>query len=205
MNYLIFDIETISLNKPFIYNLGYRIVSDRGEVLADRDFVIRQIYDNKPLFATAYYATKRPLYTAKMRAKKARKVSWGEACRLMTKDIKQYGIATAWAYNSDFDEKAFYFNHLFYRNKIRPLDPLQVRDIMDVIAPIVDTAKYATFCRAHGFLTKHATPRPRKTAEAVYAYITGNPEYCEEHTALKDSKIEAAILFEALGIQVFQF
>ena len=36
-----------------------------------------------------------------------------------------------------------------------------------------------------------------KTAEAVYAYITGNPEYSEEHTALEDSKIEAAILFEA--------
>lgn len=197
MNTLIFDTETISLNKPFIYNLGYRIIDEEGNVLADRDFVIRQIYDNKPLFATAYYANKRTLYTARMKAKRAQKVSWGEACRLMAKEIKQFDISTAWAYNSDFDEKAFYFNHLFYRNKIRPLDPIEVRDIMDVIDSIVNTAEYREFCKANNFVTKHASPRPRKTAEAVYAFITDNPDYCEEHTALEDSKIEAAILLEA--------
>lgn len=197
MNYLVFDTETISLNKPFIYNLGYRILSAKGEVLVDRDFVIRQIYDNKPLFATAYYANKRKLYTSKMKAKKALKVSWGEACRVMAKDIKQFNITTAWAYNSDFDEKAFYFNHLFYRNKVRPLDPVQVCDIMDEIDNITDTTEYKEFCKAYGFLTNHKTPRPRKTAEAVFAFITGNPNYCEEHTALEDSKIEAAILLKA--------
>ena len=197
MNILVFDTETISLNKPFIYNLGYRIMTPEGEVLADRDFVIRQTYENLPLFATAYYANKRPLYTAKMRGKKARKVSWGEACRLMAKDIKAFGIKEAWAYNAGFDEKAFYFNHPFFKAKTRPLDSVVVRDIMDEIAPITDTPEYRTFCETNNFMTAHKTPRPRKTAEAVYAYITNNPDYCEEHTALEDSKIEAAILLEA--------
>lgn len=201
MNYLIFDTETISLNKSFIYNLGYVIISDQGEVLAMRDFVIRQIYDNKPLFATAYYANKRPLYVSKMKGKKARKVSWGDACRIMARDIKEYGIAEAWAYNASFDEKAFYFNHLFFRNKVRPLDRVQVRDIMDEIDPIVSTSEYSEFCKANGFMTAHKVPRPRKTAESVYAFITNNPHYIEEHTALEDSKIEAAILFKAWGLK----
>ena len=46
-------------------------------------------------------------------------------------------------------------------------------------------------------MTAHKTPRPRKTAESVFAYITQNGDYKEEHTALEDSKIEARILFKA--------
>ena len=55
-NVIIFDTETISLNKSFIYNIGYVICDPDGKVLLQRDMVIRQIYDNAPLFATAYYA-----------------------------------------------------------------------------------------------------------------------------------------------------
>lgn len=198
MNIIVFDTETISLNKQFIYNLGYVIFdTETGEVHAQRDFVIRQIYDNKPLFATAYYANKRPLYTARMKGRSTQKVSWGEACRRMAKDIKDYKVTDAYAYNATFDEKAFYFNHLFFRNKVRPLDRVVVHDIMDYIKPITDTKEYREWTKAHGFVTAHSTPRPKKTAEAVYAFLKDNPDYKEEHTALKDSEIELTILVES--------
>ena len=74
-NIIVFDTETISLNKNFIYNIGYVICDPDGKVLLQRDMVIRQIYDNAPLFATAYYAKKRPLYTSKMKARRTVKVS----------------------------------------------------------------------------------------------------------------------------------
>ena len=65
MNVLVFDTETISTNKPFCYNLGYMIMDfDTLDILEYEDFVIEQIYHNKPLFETAYYTQKKPIYTS---------------------------------------------------------------------------------------------------------------------------------------------
>lgn len=198
-NILVFDTETISLEKSFIYNLGYVIVNPAdGTTLLERNFIIRQIYDNKPLFATAYYANKRPLYTAMLKGRRTRKVDWGTACRIMCKDIKEYNVADGYAFNSPFDAKAFYFNHLFYRNKRRPLDGIKVNDIMDYIKIFTETEEYKTFCKTNGFICKNG--RVKRTAEACYAYITNNPSYKEEHTALEDSKIEWVILQRALAL-----
>jgi len=199
MNIIVFDTETISLEKSFIYNVGW-VVADlvSGQVVKKVDLVIRQIYDNKPLFATAYYSNKRPLYTNRMKGKKTLKVSWGEMCHLMLKDIKEYKIENVYAYNSAFDTKAFYFNHLFFRNKVRPLDYVKVNDIMDYIKIITTTQEYKNFCKENNFLTKHSTPRPKQTAESVYAFITNNKDYKEEHTALQDSIIEYEILKECI-------
>ena len=191
MNRIIFDTETISLNKRFIYNIGYVITDGDGKVLLERDMVIRQVYDNKPLFATGYYADKRPLYTKYMKGRRTKKVSWGEACRIMCKDIKDYNVTDGYAYNSDFDEQAFYFTHCFFGNKRRPLDGIKVHDIMDFI-PFTTSQAYKDFCKTNGFLTKNG--RCKITAETTYAFITNNPNYKEEHTALEDSKIESAIL-----------
>lgn len=191
-NILVFDTETISLNKSFIYNLGYVIVNADGKVIGKRNLIIRQIYDNKPLFATAYYANKRPIYTSYMKGRTAKKVSWGEACRIMAKDIKDYQVIDGFAFNSNFDEKAFYFNHLFFRNKVRPLDGIKVHDIMDYIGVFTETEEYKAFCKINGFVCKNG--RVRRTAESCYAFITNNPNYKEEHTALEDSIIEAVIL-----------
>lgn len=189
---LVFDTETISLEKKFIYNLGYVIADADGKIICERDFVIRQIYDNKPLFATSYYVVKRPLYTRRLQGRKCQKVSWGEACRIMCKDIQTHGVTDGYAYNSPFDISAFYFNHLFFRNKRRPLDGIKVHDIMKEIEGLVNTEEYRNYCRVHGFMTRNG--RTRQTAEVVYGYITQNPNYIEEHTALADSRIELAIL-----------
>jgi hypothetical protein len=191
-NIIVFDTETISLNKSFIYNLGYTVVNPDGKIIAERNFIIRQIYDNKPLFATAYYANKRPIYLSYMKGRKAKKTTWGDACRLMCKDIKEYNVSDGFAFNSPFDEKAFYFNHLFFRNKRRPLDGIRVHDIMDYIGVFTETEEYKSFCKANGFVCKNG--RVRRTAESCYAFITDNPDYKEEHTALEDSKIETEIL-----------
>lgn len=202
MNIIVFDTETISLEKQFIYNLGWVVVdTETGEVKNQTDLVISQIWNNKPLMTTSYYANKRPLYTAKMKARKTKQVNWGTACRLMKKVLKEYNITDGFAYNAPFDIKAFYFNHLFYRNKTRPLDGIKVHDIMNYLEPIADTLAYKNFCKVNGFMTKNG--RTKKTAESVYAFLTQNADYKEEHTALEDSKIETAILLECLKLGEF--
>ena len=196
-NTLIFDTETISTEKRFIYNIGYLIINPDGKVLTSRDMLVRQVYDNKPLFATAYYANKRPLYTSKMKGRRTKKVSWGEACRIMLKDLKENNVLDGYAFNSSFDVSSFYFTHNFFGNKRRPLDGIKVHDIMNNIKVFTQTEDYRKFCKANGFMTKNG--RVKQTAEVVYAYITNNPDYAEEHTALEDSKIETEILLYALS------
>lgn len=196
-NILVFDTETISVGKQFIYNLGYQVVSPDGSVLVERDLVIRQVYDNKPLFETAYYAEKRPLYTNGMRSRRMKKVSWGDACRIMAKDIKDHKVADGYAFNSSFDERAFYFNHLFFKNKVRPLDGIRVHDIMSYIKVFAETEDYKKFCKANGFVCKNG--RVKRTAESCYAFISNNGCYREQHIALADSRIEKDILLYSLA------
>ena len=70
MNICVFDTETISLDKPFCYNIGYVIADDCGKTLLKKSYVVEQIWHNLPLFSTAYYAEKRNIYVSEMRGKK---------------------------------------------------------------------------------------------------------------------------------------
>ena len=71
MNICVFDTETTSLDNPFCYNIGYVIInSDNWETLLRRSYVVEQIWHNIPLFQSAYYASKREIYVADMRARK---------------------------------------------------------------------------------------------------------------------------------------
>ena len=65
---IVLDTETISLEKPFVYDLGYVIVNDNGDIIAKKSYVISQVWNNKELFATAYYADKKPLYYARLKS-----------------------------------------------------------------------------------------------------------------------------------------
>ena len=54
MKIVVFDTETIGLNKPWAYNIGYVIYdTETGEILEEKDFVVEQIWHNEPLFETA--------------------------------------------------------------------------------------------------------------------------------------------------------
>ena len=77
MNIVIFDTETTSLEKPFCYNIGYSIRTSENQILVEKDFVVEQIWHNLPLFSTAYYAEKRPIYVNRMRARAVKMEKFG--------------------------------------------------------------------------------------------------------------------------------
>ena len=111
MNIVVFDTETTSLIKPFCYDIGYVIINtDNWQVLTKKSFVIEQVWHNLPLFSTAYYAEKRPIYVKQMRSKKMQMKKIGFAMREMTKDFEAFEVKMAFAYNSPFDEKVFKFS-----------------------------------------------------------------------------------------------
>ena len=51
MRITVFDTETISTNKPFVYNIGYLIYdTETDKTLLKKDFVVKEIWQNKELF-----------------------------------------------------------------------------------------------------------------------------------------------------------
>ena len=129
----------------------------------------------------------------------SKKVNLAYAMYQLKRDMKKYGIEK-FAYNSAFDNRAIKSTmKKFNKTKHNPIEN-GIIDIMDLIGVITETEQYKKFCKDNNFMTKHRKPRPQKKAETLYRYLTNNPSYMEEHTALEDSKIELFILLTALGL-----
>lgn len=197
MNIMVFDTETTSLDKPFCYNVGYQIVStETCKILVARDYVVEQVWHNLPLFQSAYYAEKRPIYVARMRAHQAVMDKFGYICRQMARDIKQFEVEHAYAYNSSFDDKVFTFNCDWYKCS-NPFDTVQIHDIRGYAHKYIVDEDYIAYCEEHQLFTE--TGNYSTTAEAIYRYISGDDDFNEEHTALRDSVIETDILFYTIN------
>lgn len=197
MNILIFDTETVNLEKPFCYNIGYVIYDtlENKQVLR-KEFVVEQIWHNLPLFSTAYYNNKREIYVSRMRGKHIKMMKWGYIMREMCKDIEDYEIAQAYAYNSDFDERVFEHNCEWFKT-VNPFDNVAIFDIRGYVHQFIAFNKdFQMFCDRHELYTDGGNYST--TAETIYRYVSGETDFAEEHTALADSLIELEILLFCL-------
>jgi hypothetical protein len=192
---LVLDTETIGIDKPFCYNIGWIVYElDTDTPLAERDFVVEQIWHNLPLFSTSYYAEKRQLYVASMRAHKTIMDKWGYIMCKLANDIRKNEVQAVFAYNSTFDDRVITFNCDWFRTN-NPLDTVPVIDIRGMVSQYIsDTKEYKDFCEQHELFTDAG--HYSTTAEAVYKFVTDNPDFTEDHMALADAKIETGILLD---------
>lgn len=193
MNICIFDTETTGLDKPFCYNIGYIIADENGEKLVEREFVVEQIWHNLPLFESAYYAEKRPLYVQAMRARSVKLDKFGYICAQMRRDFKMYEVGAAYAFNSPFDEKVFNFNCDWFKC-LNPFDEIPIFDIRGLVHNFLVNDFYKKICDEHEYYTE--TGNYSTTAETVYRVLFDKHDFIEDHTALSDAQIEKEILFE---------
>jgi hypothetical protein len=193
-NFMVFDTETTSIDKPFCYNIGY-VIANENETLVRKSFVVEQIWHNLPLFNTAYYAEKRPLYVSAMKARKTVLDKFGYICREMARDIKQYNVKFAFAYNSPFDEKVFNFNCDWFKC-LNPFDTVIIKDIRAFAHKYIVNEDYMQFCELNEQFTDSGNYST--TAETMFRYIANDIDFIEDHTALSDSIIELEILRKCL-------
>lgn len=197
MNIMVFDTETTNLEKPFCYNIGYLIMdTESRDILCKRDFVVEQVWHNAMLFTTAYYADKREIYIGRMKARKVRMEKFGYITQQMYRDIVEFEVAHAYAYNSPFDVKVFAYNCDWFKC-INPLDTVAVHDIRGYVhRKIAWSEDFQAWCDEHKEYTESGNYST--SAQTIFRYMTENAEWEEEHTALADSEIECAILCECI-------
>ena len=197
MNIMVFDTETTNLEKPFCYNIGYIIFdTESGEIRMSRDYVVEQVWHNSMLFTTAYYSDKREIYVNRMKARKVRMEKFGYITQQMYRDIVEFEITDAYAYNSPFDVRVFEYNCEWFKC-INPFDNVAVHDIRGYVHKKIAWDKaFQNWCDERKEYTESGNYST--TAETLYRYLSGNYEFNEEHTALADSEIECAILCECM-------
>lgn len=193
---IVLDTETLGIKNRQVYEIGYVVATADGKVLRERDYMIKQTYENVALFSTAYYANKRSIYEQKLADGLVKSVYWGYAMKVLASDIARYSVSELYAYNSAFDISAIELTHKRLGAKTRPTAD-GIIDIMDFIGSITDTEDYVNFCVAHGYMTK--ANKPQTKAETLFRYITNNNDFVEDHMALEDSRIELDILMRALA------
>lgn len=190
-NYSTADTETFggAANPKGIYHIAGRIHDRKGNVYATYNYLIAEHFDkiNKDDYAKKnFYKYAEMIENGSITFVATEE----EAIQQINNLLDYYNVKYIMAYNSAFD---------FEKTLAKKL--IENRQFIDIylmtLQTITHIKKYAKFCRENG-LKSRTGKSVATSAEAVYAYITNNPNYKEEHTALEDSKIEMQIFLACL-------
>lgn len=202
MNYLMLDTETTnSLDDPLCYDIGFLVINEQGKVLYQDSYVIADIFLDKHLMESAYFADKIPTYNKEIKEGK-RKLRRLKTVRFIIHDImKQFEIDTVIAHNCRFDYRSTNCTQRYLTSsKYRYFFPYGTKfcDTLKMARQVFgNNDDYKEFCYENGFLTERGLTR--YTAEILYRYLTNDPNFCESHTGLEDCLIEKDILLACLA------
>lgn len=183
--YNVLDTETFggASNPDGIYNIGGRIFDSNGNLIASYNYLIAEHYNkiNESYFKENLYKYDEVLTDGSITV-----VATEEDAISAIHNLNEfYRVTYMLAYNTAFD-----FTKTACRSLIEETEFIDI--YLMALQTITHLKKYAKFCRENNLISKSGKSLAT-TAEAVYAFITQNPLYTEEHTALEDSKIEMEI------------
>lgn len=201
INIFMTDTETAGeIMKALVYDFGGGMTTLRGGKLSNTMNYINYnvFYEKQDMMQTAYYADKLPAYRDEIWEGKREVFDIIDIRARVHKYFKENNISVVCAHNARFDIRALNNSIREATNgRIKYFFPygIEVWDTLKMARQVLgDMPTYTKFCEANGFMTNHAKPRPRYTAEVIYRFITKNLEFEEAHTGLKDVEIETEIL-----------
>lgn len=197
---IVLDVETTNNqigvkgapNDGLVYDLGFTVADKQGNVYAKRSFAIKEIFDWKELMDTAYYKNKLPKYYEKIRKGEMKKVSIWEARKSIKSAMEYFNITEVYAFNANFD-------YTTLNNTVRYLSGSACRWFFKYGTKICDIWHIA--CQTLGLQktfqwenVRNANGNLITNAERMYAYLSQDFGFEEEHTGLADALIETQIL-----------
>lgn len=196
--YLVLDVETAnSTDDALVYDLGYVVCDKKGNIYEADSFIVSDIFfEEANLMQSAYYAKKIPTYLEGIKNRAFNVVTFKQAREKLLNAIKSYKVEAVCAYNANFDYTALNTTQRWLtKSKYRYFLPYgtKVYCIWHMACQLICTQKaYIKFCLENGFVSPSGNIKT--SAETVYAYMTDNVDYDENHTGLEDVLIETKIL-----------
>ena len=190
---IIIDVEGMSGKRP--YNVGFLVADLKGNIYRSYSGAIMPcIWENlqssmKTAQEKARDMTHKNIQEILSTPTKYKWETVEDFMNTFNSAIEEFNVSEIWAYNCNFD-----------RNAISKLGDIKSKvSWFDIWSAIVMTKcltkKYVKFCKNNGFVTDKGNCKT--SAETVYAYLTNNNNFEEEHTGLSDCRIEYEILMKA--------
>lgn len=179
-------------NDGLVYDIGFTVHDKKGNIYAKRSFAIKEIILDKDLMNTAYYKRKLPLYWERIEKGQMELISLWDARKRIKKAIEFFGISEVYAFNANFD-------YTTLNNTVRYLSGsacrwffpygVQICDIWHVACQVLGTQKTFQWENIRNDKGNLIT-----NAERMFAYLSQNEFFEEEHTGLADALVETEIL-----------
>lgn len=202
-NMCLLDVETANDTKDALtYDVSCRFLNTRGKIFDERAFVVRDVFvDEHELMKQAYYASKMPEYSEDIRAGKRQMINFLDMRFEILKLMKEYDCHTVAAYNCSFDKNALNTTLRYLtKSKYRWFFPYDTKFVCIwnmACNTICQTSEYKSFAELNRYYSNHGK-NYRATAETVYAFLSQNPNFNEEHKGMEDVRIEHEIMNECL-------
>lgn len=196
-NIIVLDVEGMSNKRP--YDVGYIVADLKGNIFAEHSFAcLPCVWENlsttmKTAQETVKQMTHRNIKEILETPEKYQWVTISDIYNSLKNDIIKYNVKEIWAYNCTFDKNAMI--RLFADDLFDELNVVWLDIWSAIIMTKCLTEKYVNFCKENNFLTDKGNCKT--SAEIVYAYLTNDVNFKEEHTGKSDCKIEYKILLTA--------
>ena len=210
--FLTADTETTGIgSKAIVFDFAYTIATRKRTIL-ERSFLVRETITS-PRVMFAAIADKRwresfggklfRHYIPALNDDKLKLFSWSEIIGTLRDDMATYDVDVFAAYNLKFDMGALGKTQQMICDggKVLSYKPDLLCLWEFACSTVCDTAMYHKVAREmgqdSGWITQ--ADNVRTNAEKVYAFLTGNLDFIESHTALEDAQIETEILQRLLA------
>ena len=193
---MMIDTETTNdIDCPIVYDVGYQLFSLEEGVLLERSFVNADVFLDKDLMSTAFFADKIPTYWEEIKSGQRTLKRWFNIKRQIAEDCALFDVKYVCAHNAMFDNRALNTTQRYQTtSKFRYFLPygLTWLDTLKMSRTILkENDSYGEFCFNNDYVTKNG--QRRYTAEIIYRWLSGKNEFIESHTGLEDVKIERKI------------
>jgi DNA polymerase III epsilon subunit-like protein len=195
------DTETAnSLDDPLCYDIGFAVIDEDGTIYDEKNFVVADVYLNKELMSSAYYAEKLPQYEEELEKGIRTMAKLSTIRKELAKIMREHNTNIVVAHNARFDYRSTNKTQRYItKSANRYFFPYgtEIWDTLKMAREVLKTDKeYENFCYENGYLTKRGCRR--YTAEILYRFFSGDNEFVEKHTGLEDVYIEKVIFSECM-------
>ena len=195
--FIVLDTETTnSIDDPIVYDLGWAVVDADGVVYETHSFVVADVFLDKELMSSAFFADKIPTYWEQIKNGERTLARFSTIRKAFHACAKANNVTKFFAHNMRFDYRSTNLTQRFLTSsKYRFFFPYGV-EICDTLKMARQALKgdvnYDNFCYNNNYITKNGCKR--YTAEIIYRFLTNDLQFEEEHTGFADVLIEKEIL-----------